>query len=101
MTDAAERFMFTATDPICGHVVAAAVDEPRHRKDTAASVAEWLRDGLRLDRIPCADQPLNWCSEECPRMKQVRAEQAAAEARKAKRARRPAASSAEPGPLFR
>jgi hypothetical protein len=83
-----QRFMFTATDPVCGHVVAAAVDGPNHRKDVAQDVGQWVLDGLRVERVSCQLQPLAWCSEECPRMQQVRAEQAAAEARERKAVRK-------------
>ncbi len=33
----------------CGCAVAACVIVPQHRKDTARSVSEWIRDGLRIE----------------------------------------------------
>lgn len=35
----------------CGHVVAAAMDEPEYRKDNAKEVARWMRDGLTIERL--------------------------------------------------
>jgi hypothetical protein len=34
----------------CGCLVAAAVDKPEYTKDTAKSVAKWMRDGLTIER---------------------------------------------------
>lgn len=34
----------------CGCAVAAAVDNPAHRKDTAKSIAAWVKDGLTVER---------------------------------------------------
>ena len=42
----------------CGCVVAACVINPEHRKDTAKSVASWVRDGLRVDT-----KPVEWVRE--------------------------------------
>jgi hypothetical protein len=35
----------------CGHIVAAAMDEPAYRKDNAKEVARWMRDGLTIERM--------------------------------------------------
>ena len=35
--------------------VAAAVDKPEHRKDTAKHVAQWVRSGLTIERVPVDD----------------------------------------------
>ncbi len=56
MTDEERRSLkiYVAMKP-CGCVVAAAVDNPEHKKDTAKDIAKWVRDGLtiqRLDKLP-------------------------------------------------
>ena len=35
----------------CGHIVAAAMDEPAYAKDNAREVARWIRDGLTVERF--------------------------------------------------
>lgn len=35
----------------CGSLVAASVDSPERAKETAAFVAEMIRDGLRVERV--------------------------------------------------
>ena len=35
----------------CGCVVAAVVDDPKYKKDTAQSVAEFLEGGLTIERV--------------------------------------------------
>lgn len=35
----------------CGCVVAVTVDEPKHRDHVAQMVAEWIRDGLIIERV--------------------------------------------------
>lgn len=42
----------------CGCVVAAAVINPDHKRDTAKSVASWVRDGLRVET-----HPVEWVRE--------------------------------------
>ena len=42
----------------CGCVVAAVVDVPEHRKETAKAVQEWIRDGLQIER-----QTVTWVRE--------------------------------------
>jgi len=35
----------------CGCAVAAVVDEKNHQKDVAKSVANFIKDGLRIERV--------------------------------------------------
>ena len=35
----------------CGHIVAAAMDEPAYRKDNAMEIARWMRSGLTIERM--------------------------------------------------
>lgn len=68
------NWIYFGTDPKCGHLVAAVVDSPEYKRDTAKTVAQMVRDGLEVTRRQ--DQVgLVWCSEECERMKEVRAQQ--------------------------
>lgn len=46
-----ERMAYIGQKP-CGCVVAAAVDIPECRKETAKDVAEWIRSGLTVERVP-------------------------------------------------
>ena len=39
----------------CGCAVAAAVDMPELQEETAKSVAEFIKGGLRVERIPLGD----------------------------------------------
>lgn len=39
----------------CGCFVAAIVDAPEHRKDTAREVAKWIRQGLAIERMSVED----------------------------------------------
>ena len=48
----------------CGCCVAAIVDNPERRQDTAKEVASWLRDGLTVER-----KSVEWVREtmrDCP-----------------------------------
>ncbi len=36
----------------CGCCVAAAVDKPEYRKDTAKHLADWVRGGLTVEHVP-------------------------------------------------
>lgn len=42
---------YTATCGGCGRIVAACVDAPEYRKDTAKDMARWVRDGLAIERV--------------------------------------------------
>jgi len=61
--------MYLARLP-CGKVVAAAWDEADNKKDTAASVARWIKRGNTVERVARyqGDPQPNWCcgpSEPC------------------------------------
>lgn len=49
----------------CGCVVAAYVDDPERRKDTAKEVASWIRDGLTVEHVTVtyANEQFKW---DCP-----------------------------------
>jgi len=52
----------------CGMMLACAVDMPDFKKDTAKSVASWIRDGLTIEKRLTADvRTSEWCK--CPRGK--------------------------------
>lgn len=70
-----DEYIYFGIDPVCGHTVAAVVDTPEHKRDTAKTVAGFIREGYTVVRQK--DQAkMNWCSEQCPRMIEVRAKQA-------------------------
>ena len=37
----------------CGHLVSATVDDPDHAKDVRKDVSQFMRDGLRIERVSC------------------------------------------------
>jgi len=37
----------------CGCIVAATVDTPDHKRETAKDVASWVREGLDVSRVAC------------------------------------------------
>lgn len=78
------HYIFFGRDPKCGHVVCAVVDNPEHKASTAKEVARMIRDGYEVSRRK-DQQGIEWCTEECPRMMEVRAEQARKEQRKRKK----------------
>ena len=49
----------------CGCMVAAAVDEPDHREDTANEIAEWIRAGLTVERVTVDYVRANWRTCAC------------------------------------
>lgn len=53
--------------PDCGRMVAAIVDSPDRKRDVAKHVAQSMREGCRVERIPCqAVREGAWgCSEDC------------------------------------
>lgn len=61
--DATERMAYVGRCK-CGAIRAAAVDEPKYALDTAESVAQFIKDGLTVERIKCEDvRTGNWkCS---------------------------------------
>jgi hypothetical protein len=48
----------------CGCLFAAVVDDPAHRRDTARSVAQMIRDGLAVERSTVQYVRDNW--KHCP-----------------------------------
>jgi hypothetical protein len=58
MSDSAMAYV--ARKP-CGCVVAATVDEPRHAKDVAKSIAKWVRAGDAVERMTVGEaRALPW-----------------------------------------
>lgn len=48
----------------CGCIVAALVDDPKYRKETAKDVAAMIRDGCTVTRIPNPDaSPFSRCDD--------------------------------------
>lgn len=47
----------------CGHAVAAVVDDGRFTKEVAKTVAQWVRDGLAIERktVGWARENMNFC----------------------------------------
>lgn len=60
-----ERMAYAGRCPKCGHLCAAAVDEPTHKRDTAKFVADMMRDGLNVERVTCEYVRQNLLSCEC------------------------------------
>jgi hypothetical protein len=46
-----DRFAYVGITA-CGCMVCASVEDPRWKRETAKDVAAWLRDGLRVERVP-------------------------------------------------
>ena len=44
-------FAYVAFKKACGHMVAAAVDKPEYAKENAKEVSNWIRSGLRIERV--------------------------------------------------
>jgi hypothetical protein len=58
---------YVATDPVCGHVVAAVVLTPGMLAEAAKAVKDWERRGsvlsvLSADEVRAAE----WCTRSCP-----------------------------------
>lgn len=51
----------------CGAIPAATVDLPQYRKDTADFVADLIRSGMEVKRLPVSETRLSFC--ECKRPK--------------------------------
>jgi hypothetical protein len=47
----ADEFMSYIGRCKCGEIIAATVDDPRHKKDTIREINDWLRDGLDIERV--------------------------------------------------
>ena len=69
------EWIYIGTDPKCGHVVAACVDDPEDKKYTAKFVANLVRRGFEITRVQESPDLDAWCREECPRMIEIRAKQ--------------------------
>lgn len=68
MTD--EHMSYVAYCNDCNAMTCAVVDNPEHRRGrdgSAATVAEWLRDGMRVERVTCqfVRETLSPCTETC------------------------------------
>lgn len=59
-------FMYLASRP-CGRVAASCWDDAGAEKDTAKSVADWIKRGLTIQRIARreGDEQINWICDEC------------------------------------
>lgn len=44
----------------CGAVVAAVIDDPNYRRDTAREVAAWIRGGLVVERMTVDEAREQW-----------------------------------------
>ena len=54
-------FAYTARHT-CGHIVAASVDSPDYRKETAKEVARWIKDGDDVERLRVEEvRATIWC----------------------------------------
>lgn len=47
-----DRFAYIGIKP-CGCTVAAVIDDPKYAKDTAESVADFIKSGYRIERVAC------------------------------------------------
>jgi len=59
-----EAFMLYVARHECGKIVAAAVDLPDHKKALAREMADWVRRGDTVERIPNSELPASlkdWC----------------------------------------
>lgn len=67
---------FVGLCPVCKLLLACAVDEPEHAKETATFVASMIRSGLIIEKRSVADvRKSDWCK--CPREKKKKARCAA------------------------
>lgn len=58
--------------PKCSKMVAAAVDIPEHKKDTAKEVASWIRDGLLVSRMTVAEVRASDWGCECKKTERMK-----------------------------
>lgn len=54
----------------CGCMVAACVDRPEWKKDTAKFLAQMARDGLRIERVSCERVRVELSECKCGQVKQ-------------------------------
>lgn len=45
----------------CGCLVAACLDDPQYKKDTAKFVSDCIKSGYAIERIASKDVALSWC----------------------------------------
>lgn len=63
-----ERFAYVGRWTTCACVAAVVIDEPEHPRDTAKSVADFIRRGFRVERIPSATvREMDWRCAEHPK----------------------------------
>jgi hypothetical protein len=43
----------------CGCAVAACVDDPQWKKDTAKTLSQWIKEGMAVERVTCASTLLS------------------------------------------
>ena len=65
-------YAYVGKCPGCGNVVAAALDydTPGRKKEVANSVAEWIVDGLEIERVDGESVRVTFASCVCPRWEQ-------------------------------
>jgi hypothetical protein len=49
----------------CGNVVGAIVINTRHQDDVAATVAEWIRDGLSVEQVTVKEAQAQFATCKC------------------------------------
>lgn len=57
---------YLAIREACGCVVGSVADTPEWRREVAAGVAEWIRAGYIIERVPMAEVAARWMGEDCP-----------------------------------
>lgn len=50
----------------CGCMVGATVDDPAHKKDVAREIAEWVREGLTIERVTHDVVRKEFMGSKCP-----------------------------------
>lgn len=63
MSDEAEQYDCYIGKLSCGCVVAACVDIPRCKKETAQDIASWVRDGMTVERVTGKQVRLTGCED--------------------------------------
>lgn len=54
----------------CGCILAATADEPKRKNETAKEIAEWIRDGMTIERVTTAYVRENfYCKDHKPKNK--------------------------------
>jgi hypothetical protein len=55
----------------CNAVIAATVDEQKHRKDVAKAVSEWIRDGMTVEHVNVSEVGQLWGDCTCRKTKKA------------------------------